>query len=110
MFFQRTQTLMKEYKERDKANVFADKRLGEYDSGISPEDRMLKRFSLEQQVCQQLGSNCSFFCGHSHLLHPQAPKCCGQGKGWWCQGHRPVTVVPPLGFDLLGLLSAGSRM
>lgn len=45
----RTQTLMKEYKERDKANVFADKRLGEYDSGISPEDRMLKRFSLEQQ-------------------------------------------------------------
>ncbi|XP_004617520.1 nucleolar protein 14 [Sorex araneus] len=45
----RTQTLLKEYKERDKSNVFADKRFGEYSSSMSPEEKMLKRFALEQQ-------------------------------------------------------------
>uniref|UniRef100_A0A8C4FFS4 NOP14 nucleolar protein n=1 Tax=Catagonus wagneri TaxID=51154 RepID=A0A8C4FFS4_9CETA len=45
----RTQTLLKEYKERDKSNVFTDKRLGEYDSSLSPEEKMMKRFALEQQ-------------------------------------------------------------
>jgi hypothetical protein len=48
--FQRTQTLLKEYKERDKSNVFTDKRFGEYNSNISPEEKMMKRFALEQQV------------------------------------------------------------
>ncbi|XP_069877842.1 nucleolar protein 14 isoform X2 [Dipodomys merriami] len=45
----RTQTLLKEYKERDKSNVFTDKRFGEYNSNISPEEKMMKRFALEQQ-------------------------------------------------------------
>nr|XP_018880726.3 nucleolar protein 14 [Gorilla gorilla gorilla]XP_055240361.1 nucleolar protein 14 [Gorilla gorilla gorilla] len=45
----RTQTLLKEYKERDKSNVFRDKRLGEYNSNMSPEEKMVKRFALEQQ-------------------------------------------------------------
>ncbi|EHB06980.1 Nucleolar protein 14 [Heterocephalus glaber] len=45
----RTQTLLKEYKDRDKSNVFKDKRFGEYNSDISPEEKMLKRFALEQQ-------------------------------------------------------------
>ncbi|XP_077606669.1 nucleolar protein 14-like isoform X2 [Crocuta crocuta] len=45
----RTQTLLKEYKERDKSNVFTDKRLGEYSSDMSPEEKMMKRFALEQQ-------------------------------------------------------------
>lgn len=45
----RTQTLLKEYKERNKSNVFADKRFGEYNSNISPEEKMMKRFALEQQ-------------------------------------------------------------
>ncbi|KAM4854747.1 nucleolar protein 14 [Thomomys bottae] len=45
----RTQTLLKEYKERDKSNVFTDKRFGEYNSSISPEEKMMKRFALEQQ-------------------------------------------------------------
>uniref|UniRef100_A0A8C2VGS9 NOP14 nucleolar protein n=1 Tax=Chinchilla lanigera TaxID=34839 RepID=A0A8C2VGS9_CHILA len=45
----RTQTLLKEYKERDKSNVFKDKRLGEYSSDMSPEEKMMKRFALEQQ-------------------------------------------------------------
>ncbi|ELW62764.1 Nucleolar protein 14 [Tupaia chinensis] len=45
----RTQTLLKEYKERDKSNVFKDKRFGEYNTNISPEEKMMKRFALEQQ-------------------------------------------------------------
>ncbi|XP_032711855.1 nucleolar protein 14 [Lontra canadensis] len=45
----RTQTLLKEYKERDKSNVFTDKRYGEYSSTMSPEEKMMKRFALEQQ-------------------------------------------------------------
>ncbi|XP_038389128.1 nucleolar protein 14 [Canis lupus familiaris] len=45
----RTQTLLKEYKERDKSNVFTDKRFGEYSSSMSPEEKMMKRFALEQQ-------------------------------------------------------------
>ncbi|XP_062964423.1 nucleolar protein 14 isoform X2 [Cynocephalus volans] len=45
----RTQTLLKEYKERNKSNVFTDKRFGEYSSNISPEEKMMKRFALEQQ-------------------------------------------------------------
>ncbi|XP_024907590.1 nucleolar protein 14 isoform X2 [Pteropus alecto] len=45
----RCRTLLKEYKERDKSNVFVDKRLGEYNSNVSLEEKMLKRFALEQQ-------------------------------------------------------------
>uniref|UniRef100_A0ACB8E667 Nucleolar complex protein 14 n=1 Tax=Sphaerodactylus townsendi TaxID=933632 RepID=A0ACB8E667_9SAUR len=45
----RTQTLLKEYKEKDKSSVFKDKRIGEYDTRISPEEKMTKRFALEQQ-------------------------------------------------------------
>ncbi|XP_027692302.1 nucleolar protein 14 [Vombatus ursinus] len=45
----RTQTLLKEYKERDKSNVFTDKRFGEYNTKITPEEKMMKRFALERQ-------------------------------------------------------------
>ncbi|XP_019382018.1 PREDICTED: nucleolar protein 14 [Gavialis gangeticus] len=45
----RTQTLLKEYKEREKSNVFKDKRFAEYNSKISPEEKMMKRFALERQ-------------------------------------------------------------
>ncbi|XP_004579437.2 nucleolar protein 14 [Ochotona princeps] len=45
----RTQTLLKEYKERDKSSVFLDKRFGEYEHSMSAEDKMLRRFALEQQ-------------------------------------------------------------
>nr|XP_034969033.1 nucleolar protein 14 [Zootoca vivipara] len=45
----RIQTLQKEYKEKEKSNVFKDKRFGEYDTKISPEEKMMKRFALEQQ-------------------------------------------------------------
>lgn len=45
----RTQTLLKEYKERDKANVFTDRRLGEHSHGMSAEEKMACRFALERQ-------------------------------------------------------------
>lgn len=45
----RNQTLLKEYKEREKTNVFKDKRIGEYSTKISPEEKMIRRFTLERQ-------------------------------------------------------------
>eukprot|EP00062_Callorhinchus_milii_P019462 gi/632974040/ref/XP_007903452.1/ PREDICTED: nucleolar protein 14 [Callorhinchus milii] len=45
----RTETLLKEYREKDKANTFIDKRFGEYDTKLTPEEKMMKRFSLERQ-------------------------------------------------------------
>ncbi|NXJ60719.1 NOP14 protein, partial [Rostratula benghalensis] len=45
----RTQTLLKEYKEREKTNVFKDRRFGEYNTKISPEEKMIRRFTLERQ-------------------------------------------------------------
>lgn len=43
--------MLKEYRERDKSNVFRDRRLEEYSSSVSPEEKMARRFALEQQVC-----------------------------------------------------------
>ncbi|XP_025889881.1 nucleolar protein 14 [Nothoprocta perdicaria] len=51
----RTQTLLKEYKEKEKSNVFKDKRFGEYNTKLSPEEKMIKRFTLERQ--QNFGKN-----------------------------------------------------
>ncbi|NXA10723.1 NOP14 protein, partial [Sapayoa aenigma] len=45
----RTHTLLKEYKEREKTNVFKDKRFGEYNTKITPEEKMIRRFTLERQ-------------------------------------------------------------
>ncbi|NXK98471.1 NOP14 protein, partial [Formicarius rufipectus] len=45
----RTRTLLKEYKEREKTNVFKDKRFGEYNTKITPEEKMIRRFALERQ-------------------------------------------------------------
>ncbi|NWV96408.1 NOP14 protein, partial [Machaerirhynchus nigripectus] len=45
----RNQTLLKEYKEREKTNVFKDKRFGEYNTKITPEEKMIRRFALERQ-------------------------------------------------------------
>ncbi|KAJ7403336.1 Nucleolar protein 14 [Pitangus sulphuratus] len=45
----RTHTLLKEYKEREKSNVFKDKRFGEYNTHITPEEKMIRRFTLERQ-------------------------------------------------------------
>ncbi|KAM5339456.1 nucleolar protein 14 isoform 2-T2 [Glossophaga mutica] len=45
----RNQTLLREYRERDKSSVFRDRRLGEYSRSVSPEEKMARRFALEQQ-------------------------------------------------------------
>ncbi|NXO81553.1 NOP14 protein, partial [Sitta europaea] len=45
----RNQTLLKEYKEREKTNVFKDKRFGEYNTKITAEEKMIRRFALERQ-------------------------------------------------------------
>uniref|UniRef100_A0A8C0ZK77 NOP14 nucleolar protein n=1 Tax=Cyanistes caeruleus TaxID=156563 RepID=A0A8C0ZK77_CYACU len=45
----RNQTLLKEYKEREKTNVFKDKRFGEYNTKMTPEEKMIRRFTLERQ-------------------------------------------------------------
>ncbi|XP_078416974.1 nucleolar protein 14 isoform X2 [Cetorhinus maximus] len=45
----RTETLLKEYQDKGKANTFVDRRFGEYDSGLTADEKMTKRFSLERQ-------------------------------------------------------------
>ena len=47
---QRKETLLKEYKLKNKSSKFIDKRLGEYDNKIAPEDKILQRFAMERQV------------------------------------------------------------
>ncbi|KAK6322823.1 hypothetical protein J4Q44_G00076150 [Coregonus suidteri] len=44
------ETLLKEYK--DKANKFIDRRFGEYDTNMDPEEKILQRFSMERQRTQ----------------------------------------------------------
>ncbi|XP_062269094.1 nucleolar protein 14 [Platichthys flesus] len=45
----RKETLLKEYKLKNKSSKFIDKRLGEYDNKIAPEDKILQRFAMERQ-------------------------------------------------------------
>ncbi|XP_041042478.1 nucleolar protein 14 isoform X2 [Carcharodon carcharias] len=45
----RAETLLKEYQDKGKANTFVDRRFGEYDSGLTVDEKMTKRFSLERQ-------------------------------------------------------------
>uniref|UniRef100_A0A667ZA93 NOP14 nucleolar protein homolog (yeast) n=1 Tax=Myripristis murdjan TaxID=586833 RepID=A0A667ZA93_9TELE len=45
----RKDTLLKEYKQKSKSNKFIDRRFGEYDPKMAPEDKILQRFALERQ-------------------------------------------------------------
>ncbi|KAF7670421.1 hypothetical protein LDENG_00124620 [Lucifuga dentata] len=45
----RKETLLKEYKQKHKSSKFIDRRFGEYDPKIAPEDKILQRFALERQ-------------------------------------------------------------
>ncbi|KAK5851981.1 hypothetical protein PBY51_023490 [Eleginops maclovinus] len=45
----RKDTLLKEYKQKGKSSKFIDKRFGEYDTNMAPEDKILKRFAMERQ-------------------------------------------------------------
>lgn len=45
----RKDTLLKEYRQKNRTSKFIDRRLGEYDSKIAPEDKILQRFAMERQ-------------------------------------------------------------
>lgn len=45
----RKETLLKEFRLKDKNNKFVDRRFGEYDNKITPEEKILQRFTLERQ-------------------------------------------------------------
>uniref|UniRef100_A0AAY4DRM9 Nucleolar protein 14 n=1 Tax=Denticeps clupeoides TaxID=299321 RepID=A0AAY4DRM9_9TELE len=45
----RKETLLKEFRQKHKSNKFIDRRFGEYDAKIAPEDKILQRFALERQ-------------------------------------------------------------
>eukprot|EP00033_Pygsuia_biforma_P002429 GCRY01002693.1.p2 GENE.GCRY01002693.1~~GCRY01002693.1.p2 ORF type:complete len:255 (-),score=57.03 GCRY01002693.1:217-981(-) len=53
---ERKNTLLVEYKQRDKANTFVDRRFGEGDQSLSLEDKMLMRFQKERQKVIAKGS------------------------------------------------------
>ena len=46
---QRKKTLLKEYQDKDRVGGILDRRFGENDPTITPEDRMLERFTKERQ-------------------------------------------------------------
>uniref|UniRef100_A0A4W4DNV0 NOP14 nucleolar protein homolog (yeast) n=1 Tax=Electrophorus electricus TaxID=8005 RepID=A0A4W4DNV0_ELEEL len=48
----RKETLLKEFRLKNKANKLIDRRFGEYDTKMAPEDKILKRFTLERQRTQ----------------------------------------------------------
>ncbi|XP_016112723.1 nucleolar protein 14 [Sinocyclocheilus grahami] len=48
----RKETLLKEFRAKDKNNKFIDRRFGEYDQKITPEEKILQRFTLERQRTQ----------------------------------------------------------
>ncbi|KAK9532481.1 hypothetical protein VZT92_009862 [Zoarces viviparus] len=45
----RKDTLLKEYKQKGKSSKFIDRRIGEYDTNMVPEDKILQRFAMERQ-------------------------------------------------------------
>ncbi|RMX61455.1 hypothetical protein pdam_00003532 [Pocillopora damicornis] len=45
----RQKTLLVEHKQKNKANMFIDRRFGEYDEKMSLEEKMLKRFTMEKK-------------------------------------------------------------
>ncbi len=47
---QRKKTLLQEYKLRHKTNRFIDRRLGEYEEDMTPEEKMIQRFVKQKQV------------------------------------------------------------
>ena len=46
---QRTKTLLREYQDKDRAGGILDRRFGENDPTMTPEERMLERFTTERQ-------------------------------------------------------------
>ena len=64
----RKDTLLQEYKIRHKSNVFVDKRIGEKDTELSAEDKMIARFTAERMA--KNSSKSKFNLGEEeHLTH-----------------------------------------
>lgn len=40
--------MLQEYRRKDKSNVFVDRRIGEKDAALNPEDKMIARFTAER--------------------------------------------------------------
>lgn len=53
---QRKATLLPEYEARNRAGSFVDRRFGENDTNMTPEERMLERFTKERQRRSSKGS------------------------------------------------------
>lgn len=47
---QRAATLLPEYQNRNRSSTFIDRRFGESDATMTPEERMLERFTREKQT------------------------------------------------------------
>ncbi|XP_077399230.1 nucleolar protein 14 [Vanacampus margaritifer] len=45
----RKETLLKEYKQKNKSNKFIDRRFGEYDTNMEPEEKIMQRFAMERK-------------------------------------------------------------
>ncbi|KAF3702359.1 Nucleolar protein 14 Nucleolar complex protein 14 [Channa argus] len=44
----RKETLLKEHQQKNKSSKFIDRRFGEYDTNMAPEDKILQRFAMER--------------------------------------------------------------
>jgi nucleolar protein 14 len=47
-FLQRKKTLLPEYRIKDKSNKFLDRRIGEKNSAMTAEDKIMARFTAER--------------------------------------------------------------
>lgn len=48
LFSQRKKTLLQEFRIKDKSNRFLDRRIGEKNSAMTAEDRIMARFTVER--------------------------------------------------------------
>jgi len=62
----RNQTLLQEFKIKDKSNLFLDKRIGEKNASLSNEDKMIARYTSEK--LRNLGRNSIFNLGEGETL------------------------------------------
>lgn len=58
---QRKAMLLPEYQNRNKSGTFIDRRFGEADEGMTPEERMLERFTREKQRQAKGGKKAALF-------------------------------------------------
>eukprot|EP00912_Choanoflagellata_sp_UC4_P002011 UC4_evm1s1290 len=57
----RNETLLKDYKDRGRASSFRDRRIGEYDATMTPEEKMMQRWAIEQKKRHERAGNRGLF-------------------------------------------------